>query len=114
MEIQNANTTPIKSNQLKNVNNVRWESRHITTRPGEIDDRKSEVIAFVVNACMNIIANNCYIFRSKFLCLKYLLCSVGYISGICFSNSGLSIVDISSRYQEVSLNMSIRSYFWNC
>ena len=29
------------------------ESRNITTQPGEIDDRKSEVIAFVVNAGMN-------------------------------------------------------------
>ena len=32
--------------------------------------------------------------------------SVGYISGICFSNSGLSMVNISSRYREVPLNMS--------
>ena len=31
---------------------------NITTQPGEIDDRKSEVIAFVVNAGMNITANN--------------------------------------------------------
>ena len=37
------------------------ESMNITTQPGEIDDRKSEVIAFVVNACMNITANNVYI-----------------------------------------------------
>ena len=26
MEIQNASTTPSKSNQLRNVNTVRWES----------------------------------------------------------------------------------------
>ena len=58
MEIKNASTTPSKSNQLGNVNTIRWESRTITTQPGEIDDRKSEVIVFVVNAGMNIIANN--------------------------------------------------------
>ena len=34
---------------------------NITTRPGEIHDRKSEVIAFVVNAGMGITANNIYI-----------------------------------------------------
>ena len=58
MEIGNASATPSKSNQLRNVNTIRWESRNITTQPGEIDDRKSEVIAFVVNAGMNINANN--------------------------------------------------------
>ena len=92
MEIQNASTTPSKSNQLRNVNTVRWESRNITTQPGEIDDRKSEVIAFVVNSGMNITANNFYIYKSRkeFLCLKYLLCSTevpldiyqGYVSQI--------------------------------
>ena len=61
MEIRNASATPSKSNKLRNVNTVRWESRSITTQPGEIDDKKSEVIAFVVNAGMNIIANNFYI-----------------------------------------------------
>ena len=61
MEIQNARTTPSKSNKLKNVGTVRWESRNITTHPGENDSRKSEVIAFVVNASMQIIANNFYI-----------------------------------------------------
>ena len=57
MEIQNASTTPSKSKQLINVNTVRWESRNITTQLGEIDDRKSEVIVFVVNAGMNITVN---------------------------------------------------------
>ena len=50
MEIQNASTTPSKSNKLRNVNTVRRESRNVTTQPWEINDRKSEVIAFVVNA----------------------------------------------------------------
>ena len=31
---------------------------NITTQPGEIYYRKSEAIAFVVNACVNIITNN--------------------------------------------------------
>ena len=35
--------------------------------------------------------------------------SAGYMSGICFSNSGLSMVKISSRYRKVSLNISMRS-----
>ena len=34
------------------------ESRNITTQPGEMNYRKPEVIAFVVNACVNITTNN--------------------------------------------------------
>ena len=37
------------------------ESRNTTTQPVEIDDRKSEVIAFVVIAGMNVIGDNFYI-----------------------------------------------------
>ena len=33
MEIQNASTTSSKSNQLRNVNTVRWESWNVTTQP---------------------------------------------------------------------------------
>ena len=58
MEIKNASTTSSKSNQRRNVNTVRWESRNVTTQPWEINNRKSEVIAFVVNAGMNDTANN--------------------------------------------------------
>ena len=60
MEIQNASATPSKSCLLKNINTIRCESRKNTIQPREIDDRKSEVIAFVVNAgiCINITANN--------------------------------------------------------
>ena len=61
MEIQNASTTPSKSNKLRNVNTVRWESGNVTAQPLEINNRKSEVIAFVVNAGMNVTANNFYI-----------------------------------------------------
>ena len=61
IEIRNASATPSQSNQLRNVNTIRWESWNISTQPGEIDDRKSEDIAFVVNAGMNITANNIYI-----------------------------------------------------
>ena len=77
MEIQNASTTPSKSNQLQNVNTVRWESWNVTTQPWEINQRKSEVIALVVNAGMNVTTNTfLYLnIRKKFLCLKYLLYS---------------------------------------
>ena len=50
MEILNASTTSSKSNQLRNVNTVGWESWNVTAQPWEINNRKSEVIAFVVNA----------------------------------------------------------------
>ena len=68
MEIQNASTVHSKSNQLPNVNTVRYESKNITNQPGEINDRKFEVIALVVNASINDP-------DEKLLCLKYLLCS---------------------------------------
>ena len=57
MEIQNASTTSSKSNQLRNENTVRWESGNVTTQRWEIN-KKSEVIVFVVNAGMNVTANN--------------------------------------------------------
>ena len=60
MEIQNASTTSSKSNQLRNVNTVGWESWNVTTQPWEINNRKSEVIAFVVNAGMNVTAKKQY------------------------------------------------------
>ena len=59
MEIQNASTTPSKSNQLRNVNTVQWESGNVTTQPWEIDN--TEVIAFVVKAGRNVTANVFYI-----------------------------------------------------
>ena len=48
---------------LKNLTNweIGSESRSITTLQGEIDERKSEVIAFVVNIGMNITANNFFV-----------------------------------------------------
>ena len=62
MEIQNASTAPSKSNQLRNVNTIRWESRDVTTQPWEINDRKSKVIALVVNAGMHVTTNNFYMY----------------------------------------------------
>ena len=63
MTIKYARTTPSKSNELRNVNTERQDSRNITIQIVGIDDRKSEVIAIVVNAgaCMNITANDCNI-----------------------------------------------------
>ena len=85
MEIQNASTTSSKSNQLRNVNTVRWESWNVTTQPWEINNRKSEVIAFVVNAGMNVTANNFNILnpRKKFLCPKCLLYLTEVLLDIC-------------------------------
>ena len=56
MEISYANSTSSKYNQMQNVNTVWRESRNFTTLPGvsEIDDKISEVIAFVVNSNMNV------------------------------------------------------------
>ena len=65
MEIQNASTTPSKSKQLRNVNTVRLESWNVTTQPWKMNDRKSEVIAFVVNAGMNVTIPITLIFKSK-------------------------------------------------
>ena len=63
MEIKNDTTTPSKSNQLQNENTVRWYSRNITTqlKPGEIYNRKSETIAFIVNGGMDIFTNKVYL-----------------------------------------------------
>ena len=61
METQNASATHSKSNQLRNVNTVRLESWNVTTQPWEINNRKSEVIAFVVNAGMSVTTINFYI-----------------------------------------------------
>ena len=41
MEIQNASTTPSKSNQLRNVNTVRWESGNVNAQPWEIKARQA-------------------------------------------------------------------------
>ena len=52
-----------------------WEIGNITIPPGEVNDRKSKVIGFVVNAGLNVIANNFYIYFNQgknFLCLKFL------------------------------------------
>ena len=62
MELQNGSAISSKSNQLQNVNTERGESSNITTQPGQIFDRKSEVIAFVVNAGMEVTSNTKCIF----------------------------------------------------
>ena len=58
MEIKNTGTASSKCNQLRNVNTVRWESGNVTTQQWEIHNRKPEVISFVVNAGLNVTANN--------------------------------------------------------
>ena len=64
MEIENASTTSSKSNTLRNTNTVRWESMNITAQPGKIDHRKSEGIAFVVNAGI-IVTVKIFMYRSE-------------------------------------------------
>ena len=49
-----------KSYQLRNVNPARLGSRSITTQLGKLMIGKSEVIALVDNACMNVFANDFY------------------------------------------------------
>ena len=56
MEIQNIDTKPRESNQLQNINTVRWKSGNVTTQQTDNDYRKSEVIAFVLNAGTNVTA----------------------------------------------------------
>ena len=50
--------------------------------------------------------------RTSVSCRQFVICNLSfasqYISGIYFSNSGLLTVNISSRYREVSLNMSYK------
>ena len=65
LEIQNASTTSSKSNQLRNVNTLRWESGNVTTQPWEITDRKSEVISFECN--INCVRLNKMSYFSEFL-----------------------------------------------
>ena len=55
---KNARTSSnLKSNHLRNINIVRWESRNITTTPAERKYRKPKVIAFDINASVDITAN---------------------------------------------------------
>ena len=60
-EIQNASLTPSESNQQRNLKPVQWEFRNISTQPLEINDKKSETIAFVINSGIKVTANNFYI-----------------------------------------------------
>ena len=48
---------------MRNINTVQLESRNINTQPGVINDtcRKSEVIASIVNASLDVTASNLYI-----------------------------------------------------
>ena len=50
MEIQNASTTPSKSNQLRNVNTVRWESWNVTTQPWESSKLIPNYFCFIHSA----------------------------------------------------------------
>ena len=86
MEIQNASTAPSKSNELRNVNTVRRESGNVITQPWGINNRKSEVIAFVVNAGINVTANNFYILVLEINENATLVFSISFQHGLFHQN----------------------------
>ena len=57
MEIWNAIIIRSKSNHFRNLKTLQVESKNITAQLGGINDTKSKVIAFVVNAGKNITFN---------------------------------------------------------
>ena len=87
-----------------------YENHQVT-----INYRIPKAIAFVENTSVNITANKFYKFKKELSISEvfardlFNLSSVGYISGIYLANSGLSIVNMSSRYRGASLNLSMRS-----
>ena len=110
-KIQNASTTPIDSNQLCTVNTVRWESRHITTQPGESDYRKFEIIPFVIKTGLNVIANNFYIFKTKERSICFVqLKLVEYISTKCLSNPGPPMANTPPWHREAPSNTPTRPH----
>ena len=52
MEIKSDSATNSKSNQLRNLNTVRWGSRNITTQPGEIDNRNVKILKYLYKTSM--------------------------------------------------------------
>ena len=62
METETASTTSSKSNKLTNVNTTyltyNWSLGTLPPNQVYFDNRKSENIAFVVNAVTNVHANN--------------------------------------------------------
>ena len=81
---------------MRNVNTVRWESRNMTTKQGEIDYRKSEVIAFVVNAFMNV-AYTIWFFCYEVLSRKMIYCLLNNTS--CSSNEYIKRLPINLIHQ---------------
>ena len=55
----------IRKNMLFYARLEARESRNINTQSGEIHDRKSKHITFVINAGMNVTADNFYILSPK-------------------------------------------------
>ena len=100
--------------KLRNVNTVRLESRNIITlNQGKGPLWKYEICHHVCHKRWLPVA---FIFKSKkefSLSERFAVFNwsyAGYLSGIWFSKSRLSFVNLSSRYREVSLNMFMRSY----
>ena len=70
MEIQNSSTTSSKSNQLRNVNTVRWESGNVTTQPLDIRSFRVCRKRWYECHCQKLLYLNP---RKRFLCLKCLI-----------------------------------------
>ena len=100
MKIQNANTTPSKSSQLRNANTVRLGTSPLNHGKLIIGNPKSLRLSSTL-LWMSLPIT--FIFKSKkevSLSEVFALfdcSSAGYISGIYFSKPGLSMVNISSR-----------------
>ena len=91
---------------LANRTNYVSSTIGVTTQKGEINYKKPKVIAFVVNADMNITANN-FLNVSCFIKLKFCWMNIRNI----LAYSGLSMVNMSmsSSYRDISLNLSMWS-----
>ena len=75
------------------TNTIWRESRNITTQPGDINYRKSKVIAFVVNAGVNIITNNFGIqINEQERCF--------FVGSICFIQLKFSRIYIGSMFSK--------------
>ena len=60
----------------KMLNIIRLEFVNIITQPGEIDDRESDIIAFIVNAVMYVIVGKFYISIQE---NSFFVCSICFI-----------------------------------
>ena len=100
MDIQNSITKPSESNQLRNLNTIRIESKNITTEQGKIEltigNLKSTLLLLTLVWTLLPIT---FIFKSRkeVSFLKYMLCSTKVLLGI-FQNMFLKFRVINGEY----------------